>query len=222
MTAPPEITVTGVRYWAEKPEQLARLLATSNAPAIRDPSGQPIQPNEIVVLALPKLWSENPRELGDALAFAAGKTGTAASGTAGGVGAVAPVEKRFSEVRSRPCGSVAAFWSPRLLSNAFLMRTGRRTSIGTVDHSPFSPRDPGILLTDGHGWSECRIDSMSRQTPLLGFSLGTDPASMCRRSSCRARSAAASNLSKSAATALSLNTFPHPRRSCERSCARCL
>jgi excisionase family DNA binding protein len=95
MTAPPEITVTGVRYWAEKPEQLAQLLATSNAPAIRDPSGQPIQPNEIVVLALPKLWSENPRELGDALAFAVGKTGTAASGTAGGVGAVAPVEKRL-------------------------------------------------------------------------------------------------------------------------------
>lgn len=95
MTSPPEITVTGVRYWADNPEQLAHLLATSTAPAIRDPSGQSIQPNEIVVLALPRLWSENPRELRDALAFAIGETRTAASGSARGVGAVAPVEKRL-------------------------------------------------------------------------------------------------------------------------------
>jgi excisionase family DNA binding protein len=95
MTAQSEITITGVRYWADNPAQLAQLLATSNAHSIRDPSGQPIQPNEIVVLALPRLWSEMPGELGDALAFAAGENTTVASGTAGGVGAVAPVEKRL-------------------------------------------------------------------------------------------------------------------------------
>lgn len=90
-----EITVTGVRYWADHPEQLAQLLSTSNALAIRDPSGQSIRPNEIVRLALPKVWSQNPRELCDALAFAAGETDTAASGSTGGLGAVAPVEKRL-------------------------------------------------------------------------------------------------------------------------------
>lgn len=95
MTAPPEITVTGLKYWADNPEQLAQLLATSTASSIRDPSGQSVQPNEILVLALPKLWSENPRELGDALAFAAGGAGTAASAPAGNLGAVAPVEKRL-------------------------------------------------------------------------------------------------------------------------------
>jgi len=95
MSAPPEITVTGLKYWTDHPEQLAQLLATSTASSIRDPSGQPIQPNEIVVFALPELWSERPRELGDALAFAAGETGSATRGSAGGVGAVAPVEKRL-------------------------------------------------------------------------------------------------------------------------------
>lgn len=95
MTAPPEITVIGVRYWADNPAQLAQLLTTTNAPAIRDPSGRSVQPNEIIVLVLPRLWSENPRELGDALAFAAGEAGTAGPVSAGGVGAVAPVEKRL-------------------------------------------------------------------------------------------------------------------------------
>jgi excisionase family DNA binding protein len=95
MTAVPEVTVTGIRYWADQPEQLARLLATSKAKAIRDPSGQPVQPNEIVVLSLPQLWAEHPGELRDALAVAIGETGSATKQSRTAAGAMAPVENRL-------------------------------------------------------------------------------------------------------------------------------
>jgi excisionase family DNA binding protein len=95
MTVPPEVTVTGIRYWADQPAQLAKLLATSKARAIRDPSGQTVQPNEIVVLTLPQLWAEEPRELRDALLVAIGETGGATKQSRTAAGAMAPVESRL-------------------------------------------------------------------------------------------------------------------------------
>ena len=95
MTEPVEVTVTGIDYWVGKPEQLAQLLATSQAPVIGDPSGRPAMTEQIAVLTLPAIWAEDITELRDALAFAAGEAGTSAgpsSRTA--AGAVAPVEKR--------------------------------------------------------------------------------------------------------------------------------
>jgi excisionase family DNA binding protein len=96
MTAPAEVTVTGVDYWAGKPEQLAQLLATSRAPTIPDPTARPALPNQIVVLTLPAVWAENARELRDALAFAAGESGPpGAPAPRTAAGAVAPVENRL-------------------------------------------------------------------------------------------------------------------------------
>ena len=95
MTAVPEVTVTGIRYWINQPEQLAKLLATSKAKAIRDPSGRPAQPNEVVVLALPHVWAEHPRELRDALAGAIGETGGTTKQSRTAAGAMAPVENRL-------------------------------------------------------------------------------------------------------------------------------
>jgi len=95
MTAPPEVTVTGIRYWADKPEQLAKLLATSKATAIRDSSGQPVQHDEMVVLTLPNLWAEDPRALCDALVVAVGETRGAATQSRTAAGAMAPVENRL-------------------------------------------------------------------------------------------------------------------------------
>jgi len=96
MTSLPEVTVAGIDYWAAKPEQLARLLATSRATTIPDPSGQPVTADQIAVLTVPQSWAENVRELGDALAFANG--GTAVAGRTAprsAAGAVAPVEDRL-------------------------------------------------------------------------------------------------------------------------------
>lgn len=93
--SPREVTVTGIRYWAGKPEQLAQLLATSRAPAITDPTGQPVQPSEIAVFARPELWAENPRELRDALEGALGASGAGAPSSATAAGAVAPAEDRL-------------------------------------------------------------------------------------------------------------------------------
>jgi excisionase family DNA binding protein len=95
MTSPAEVTVTGIDYWADKPEQLAQLLATSQAPAIPDPSGRPVMPDRIAVLTLPAIWAEYPRELRDALAFAAGEAGSQPSSSPTASGAVAAVENRL-------------------------------------------------------------------------------------------------------------------------------
>jgi excisionase family DNA binding protein len=95
MARPTEVTVTGARYWAEKPEQLAQLLATSRAASISDPSGQPVQPDEIVVLTCRKEWSENPQELHDALTVAVGTNNAVLPGSTAAAGAVAPVEDRL-------------------------------------------------------------------------------------------------------------------------------
>ena len=96
MTEPVEITVIGVDSWASRPEQLARLLATSQASVIPDPSGRPVVPDQTVVLTLPAVWAQNPRELGDALSFAAGDTGApTVTGPRTASGAVAPVVERL-------------------------------------------------------------------------------------------------------------------------------
>jgi excisionase family DNA binding protein len=96
MTEPVEITIIGVDHWAGKPEQLAQLLAMSPASVIRDPSGRPAVPDQMAILTLPAAWSQNPRELGDALAFGAGTTGSAAvTGPRTASGAVASVENRL-------------------------------------------------------------------------------------------------------------------------------
>ncbi len=90
-----EIMVTGPAYWAEKPEQLAQLLATSRATAIRDPSGAAVQPDGIVVLTCPQHWAENPRELHDALLAAVGSSNAVVAGSTTATGAVAAVEDRL-------------------------------------------------------------------------------------------------------------------------------
>lgn len=95
MTSVPEVTVTGIKYWLDKPEQLAQLLSTSRAPAIRDPSGQPVHPNEIAVFTCREQWAQNPRELFEALTAAAGENGAAATRATAAPGAVAPVEDRL-------------------------------------------------------------------------------------------------------------------------------
>lgn len=95
MTAPREVTVTAFRYWIDKPQQLAQLLVTSSAPAIPDPTGQSVQPGDIVVFTRPELWAESPSELHDALASAAGESGAVQAGPQTASGAVAPVEDRL-------------------------------------------------------------------------------------------------------------------------------
>ncbi|MFZ0668439.1 MAG: helix-turn-helix domain-containing protein [Acidimicrobiales bacterium] len=95
MTAPPQVTVAKLRYWADKPQQLAQLLATSKATAIRDPSGQPVRPNEVVVLTLPKQWAEDSRELRDALLVALGETHEVGTRSRTATGVAAPVENRL-------------------------------------------------------------------------------------------------------------------------------
>jgi excisionase family DNA binding protein len=95
MTTQPEVTVTGVRYWAENPEQLAQLLATSRAPVIGDPNGQPVQPDEIVVFTCPQRWAENRLELRDALTAATASGAAVVAGSANASGAVAAVEDRL-------------------------------------------------------------------------------------------------------------------------------
>ncbi len=95
MTSVPEVTVTGIRYWIDKPEQLAQLLATSRAYSIADPSGQPQQPDEVVVFTCREEWAKNPGELRDALAEAMGAGAGPAAGSTVATGAVAPVEDRL-------------------------------------------------------------------------------------------------------------------------------
>ena len=95
MTAVPEVTVAGVKYWLDKPEQLAQLLATSRALAIGDPSGQQVKPDEIAVFTRREHWAQNPRELHDAIAAAIAVSGAAATGPTAAPGAVAPVEDRL-------------------------------------------------------------------------------------------------------------------------------
>ena len=89
------VTVTGIRYWAENPAQLAQLLVASSAPAIQDPSGQQVQPDEIVVLSCPDQWAENPLELRAGLAAAIGMSTTPATEPSVAPGAVAPMEDRL-------------------------------------------------------------------------------------------------------------------------------
>jgi excisionase family DNA binding protein len=96
VSSPVEVTVIGIDQWAGQAEQLARLLATSQAPVIPDPTGRPAVQDLIAVLTLPAMWAQNVRELRDALAFAARETGAptvAAPRTVSG--AVAPVEDRL-------------------------------------------------------------------------------------------------------------------------------
>lgn len=95
MSSPVEITVIGVDSWAGRPEQLAQLLATSQASVIPDPNGRPAVPDQMVFLTLPAVWAQNARELRDALAFAAGQTGEPTPGSRTASGAVAAVENRL-------------------------------------------------------------------------------------------------------------------------------
>jgi len=95
MTGTEDVTVTGTKYWLDNPGQLARLLATSSATVIRDPSGQPLQPNEVIVLTRRELWAENPSELRDALAFVAGERNASATSSPTAASAVEPVENRL-------------------------------------------------------------------------------------------------------------------------------
>ena len=91
----PEVIVTGLKYWLDKPEQLVQLLATSRATSIADPSGQRVVQDEIAVFMCREEWARNPRELHDALVEAVGLSGTAIVGSEVSTGAVAPVEDRL-------------------------------------------------------------------------------------------------------------------------------
>jgi len=96
MNPPAELTVVGIDSWAGRPDQLAQLLATSQASVIPDPSGRPAVPDQMAVFTLPAAWAQNTRELRDALALAAGESGAAtASASRTASGAVAPVEDRL-------------------------------------------------------------------------------------------------------------------------------
>lgn len=97
MTSVPEVTVTGARYWIDKPEQLAQLLATSRANSIPDPSGQSPSADEVLQLTRPQDWASSRGELHDALVFAVSRAGPAAvaAGSGSAAGAVAPVEDRL-------------------------------------------------------------------------------------------------------------------------------
>lgn len=91
----PEVTVTGLRYWLDKPEQLAQLLTASQALSIVDPSGQPVRPDEIVILTCREAWALNPRELHEALVEAVRLNCVAPANPTSTPGAVAPVEDRL-------------------------------------------------------------------------------------------------------------------------------
>ncbi len=97
MTAPIEVTVTAADYWANRPAELAQLLATctpAGGPrAIPDPSGRPADPEKIAVVVSPAEWASHPRELQEALA-AAVAAGEQGSGLA--AGAIASLEERLT------------------------------------------------------------------------------------------------------------------------------
>lgn len=96
MTAPTEVTVIGLAYWASHVDQLVPLLAASASPVIPDPSGQSPSADEVLHLTRPQDWATSRGELHDALVFAAGGAGpTAAPGSRSTAGAVAPVEDRL-------------------------------------------------------------------------------------------------------------------------------
>ncbi|MGP8182083.1 MAG: helix-turn-helix domain-containing protein [Acidimicrobiales bacterium] len=96
MTAPTEVTVTGLAYWASHVDQLVPLLAASASPVIPDPSGQAPSADDVLHLTRPQDWASSRRELRDALVFAAGGAGPAvAPGSGSAAGAVAPVENRL-------------------------------------------------------------------------------------------------------------------------------
>ena len=95
MTGPAEVMVAGVDAWADKPAQLAQLLATPRA-SIPDPSGRPVVPDQIAYFTMPEAWADNARELADALAFVASTPGIGATSTlTTSAGAVSPVEDRL-------------------------------------------------------------------------------------------------------------------------------
>lgn len=64
--------------------------------AIPDPSGRPVDPEQVAVFTLPSAWAQNLVELRDAVAFAAGGAGSPTAPSSGSAsGAVAPVEQRL-------------------------------------------------------------------------------------------------------------------------------
>jgi len=97
MTAPTEVTVIGLAYWASHVDQLVPLLAASVSPVIPDPSGQAPSADEVLHLTRPQDWASSRGELHDALVFAASGAGPAAvaAGSGSAAGAVAPVEDRL-------------------------------------------------------------------------------------------------------------------------------
>lgn len=153
MTAPTEVTVTGARYWAERPEQLAQLLASSRAPAISDPSGQPVQPDEILILTCREEWAVNPYELRDALVEAVGPRRAAASGSRAVPGAVAPVEDRlvFTVEEAAQLLGISRSFAYEAVQQGEIpsMRIGRRILV------PKAALDR-LLRLEGRDKGECR------------------------------------------------------------------
>jgi excisionase family DNA binding protein len=94
MTPVTEVTVMNGTYWIDKSRQLAALLATGSS-AIPDPSGQPVRPEDIIVVTCPERWAESPRELHDALLATVAASGASPTGSRTSVGAVVPVEDRL-------------------------------------------------------------------------------------------------------------------------------
>jgi excisionase family DNA binding protein len=96
MTPPAEVTITAADYWATHVEQLAQLLSSNRGRTIPDPTGRPVDPNQMVVITLPADWSRDAQTLRDALNQARGALDAQVSGgSRTAASAVAPVEGRL-------------------------------------------------------------------------------------------------------------------------------
>lgn len=93
MTEPVEVTVLGIDYWSQRPDQLLALVtAQPPPPGVPDPTGAPPGDDRMAVLVAPALWRAYPAELADALTPSApgASSGMASSG------ALAPMEDRLT------------------------------------------------------------------------------------------------------------------------------
>ncbi len=148
MTTIPEVTVIGLRYWLDKPEQLAQVLKTSRATSISDPSGQPMQADEIVVLTCREVWAENPRTLKDALAAVLGVGGAHASDAANSTAAVAPIEDRlvFTVEEAAQLLGISRSFAYEAVQRGGIpaMRIGRRILVPKAALDRFLSQEAGI------------------------------------------------------------------------------
>lgn len=96
MSDPVEVTVASPGYWSGRVHQLAALLASANPPSvIRDPTGAPPDPNQVVVLRGPAEWAAEPAALAAALAAVGESAAPSPSEPRTAAGATAPLGDRL-------------------------------------------------------------------------------------------------------------------------------